>query len=253
MKKPIALAIFGSALMIAAALFVTYRKNEEVIARPTLVAENYLDKIPDASAPTSTSTSTAVTAGETKPASGTDLIGRQLILDYIELARSGGVTQDNLGLLAERYINSIPTLVAPKKITLIDIKAVSTNRENISSYAREIRNAYRNYTSSMIGSYSEDAQDITNPKSKEMFESMSKIYFSIAETLSAMKVPGELAEDHLLLANTYFENSAAAKALAAASTDPASAFAGLIFLSENAEKENNTMTNIENFLSENGI
>lgn len=248
MRPGIILAIIASLVLVGGAswsrLFSSKSASNLIAIEQKRVADD--TSLQEAFASHQNSAST--TAASSEPLTGTDLIGRQLILDYIGLAQGDQATEENLNILVERYIESVPTLIITRKISYTDLNIIPSSRASLVNYAAAIKKIYLNYSSGLLRAYSEDSAKMASASSK-----MSSVYLEAVENLIELIVPSELAEAHLLLINTYLENSAAMEALARMETDPASAFAGLIALQSNSEKEQETLSAIEKILNDNGV
>lgn len=188
-----------------------------------------------------------------EPLSDTDLIGRQMILDYVALARNGEASAENLAALAEKYIDNVPNLTRAKSISYLDLNIVSNNPSNIRNYSESIEKIYKDYSSSLIGAYAKNGQISLNSQSEALMAKMGEIYGQAASRLQNMSVPGAVAEYHLSLVNLYLQNAAAMAALSQADSNPASSFAGLISLKSNVEKEREILNQIEETLKENAV
>lgn len=190
-------------------------------------------------------------APSTGSLSGTDLISRQMILDYVEMARNGGATEKNLEALANKYIDSVPTLISSKKLAYTDLKIVTNTQINFNIYAREIENAYIAYTKKV--SDSERRAGETDDEINDVSQSMGVAYEDMVSVLQNMSVPAELAPAHLDLTNTYLKSAAAMKSISELGSDPASSFAGLIVIKENVAKEEESISQIRTILSKHGL
>ncbi len=194
-----------------------------------------------------TSSSTA----ETENLTGTDLIGRQLILDYVSLAQEGQASAENLNLLAENYVDSLPTLISAQKIYSTDIQVVTNNSANFQKYSDEMESIYKDYSSGLFGSYSERDYLSETDGGKEMYIKMAKVYQETADRLKSLAIPNAVGEEHLELINTYLENAAGMRSVANSETDAASSFAGVITISSNLEDEQRLLEEIEKIVNEN--
>ena len=189
-----------------------------------------------------------------EPLSNTDLIGHQLILDYIGLAASGGAGTESIDALANKYVESIPTLNRPSVLSYADLKTVTNTKANFQNYADNITKIYRDYKETMeaVGIEKVDIETL-NPTLYSSILVFSQTYNKTANELENLPVPGALAQIHLSLINTYIANAEAMKALADAERDSASAFAGLVALNENLAKEQELLNEISRVLTETGI
>ncbi len=205
------------------------------------ILEKYLD-----------STTTPTTSTEEKEdLTITDLVGRQLIMDYLAIEQNGQATEANLTALANKYVESIPSITITDKESLINLRVVSNNKANFQNYATEVGVIYRNYASELDRAYGNGSVSL-GAGSASMALKMSRVYTSTAAKLKAVSVPADLAEAHLELLNTYLENASAMDNLALSNTDPASSFSGLIAIKNNVEKEKVIISQIEEILNENG-
>ena len=200
-----------------------------------------------------TATSTLPAASE-KPVTDTDLIGRQLILDYVGLAASGGAGTESIDALANKYIESIPTLNRAPVLSYADLKTVTNTRANFQSYADKITKIYKSYEAGMkAAGLSDESNYSLNPALYSSAAAFSKIYEDTATALKNMPVPGALLQSHLGLINTYLSNAEAMVAVSNTQENSAAAFAGLVALNENIDKEQESLTEITRILTSNGI
>ncbi len=251
MHRGIIVAICVSILLIGGASWSRFSGTE---TSPGLIAvggekdtEKYYQEVLAGYLDTASTTSI-----ESEPLTSTDLVGRQLIMDYLALAQTGEVSQESLDTLMERYVESIPTINSSTKLSLLDLEVVPNDHLNLEKYASAIQKVHRNYASALISTYSSKGDSIQMGDS-ELYYAVSEIYRETAEKLLAMSVPAQLAQVHLELANLYQENASAMRALGVAEFDPASSFAGLIAIKNNAEREQNLLSEIEDILDDNGI
>jgi hypothetical protein len=186
--------------------------------------------------------------------SGTDLIGRQMISDYIALSANGKATSENIDLLAQKYVESIPTLIAPEKFSLSDLQITTNNRKNLENYAQNVMQIYRQYAASLLAiEAGGNLSAIMISGSGEAASKMNLAYMETARRLKDISAPQPVAQLHLNLVNLYLENAAAMKSIATLNADPANAFAGLILMSGNINEEAQLLAEIEQVLTANGI
>jgi hypothetical protein len=196
--------------------------------------------------------STSTPKGSEEPIGGTDLVARQLMLDYINLANSGQATEANITDLAEKYVDSIPTLISVSKVFYLDLKIVPDSQLNFKNYAQEIGSIYNEYAVKMLGAYSAKAFSL-GPQNSAMAGKMSNIYLTTSQKLKGISVPASLVEAHLSLTNAYLENAAAMESISQSEADPARAFAGIISIDTNLDKESVALNEIEKILNAEGI
>ncbi|MEX0919268.1 MAG: hypothetical protein WDZ64_00780 [Parcubacteria group bacterium] len=187
---------------------------------------------------TYTETSTTTTSSETKPLSGTDLIGRQLIMDYVDLASNGQATKANLNLLAIKYAESVPTLISAPKIGYFDIKTVANSAENIKNYADQLGVLYDSHSRRITAIFSGETYVSTEDQIIFPFAQQAvTAYEDISSQLRDLPTPLALALSHVDLINNHLASVAAMKSLSEAGDDPMLGMAGLITFNENMDKE----------------
>ena len=184
--------------------------------------------------------------------SNTDLIGRQLILDYIGLAASGQATEANITALANEYVEKIPTLHKTGKIVSQDIKALPDTKTNIKNYSDELARVYKEHAEH-INAVNANNLGTSNNIYTPFAESMAIIYKGTALKLKGFYVPLSLVPLHLELVNTHLSSAAAMNSIFETEKDPVTAFAGLITMSKNLDEEVIILKEIDNFLKTNAI
>jgi|SRR3989344_7507336 len=184
----------------------------------------------------------------------TDLIGRQLIMDYVGLAASGGAGIESINALAERYVESIPTLNNAPKISYLDINIVTNTKTNFENYSNELVKIYARHSES-IDIASASVNDITSLNNiyYAFAKNTEKTYGDTAQELKNLPVPNSLATAHLKLVNKFLSNVTAMKSIYDVEEDPVMAIAGLITVKDNMEEEIVILEEIEQILRANGI
>ena len=81
-----------------------------------------------------------------KPLTDTDIISRNLILDYIGLAMNGQATEMSISALANQYAEKVPTLHKIVKVGYQDIKITSDSKANFNNYSNELGKIYNEHT-----------------------------------------------------------------------------------------------------------
>jgi hypothetical protein len=250
MRGRLAIALSVSLVLIGFASWSRLSGGEKT--QPSLLAVAQFDTNPEEVLRDFLATKETVSASSTETLTDTDLLGRQLMLDYVALAANGGATEEALAALAERYVENLPTLTNAEALTAFDLKVVSNNRGSFQTYAAALENIYRTYATGLLGAYSVESLKIGS-KSASMSNKMSEIYRQTALKLRAVPVPADVAEEHLALLNIYLSNASAMESLAVASSDPAQSFAGILAYKANATKEQEIISKIEKILEKNGV
>jgi prophage DNA circulation protein len=254
-QTKIYLAVGISIVLIGGAFFIRLNEEREreaslaiVEGRPNLdsayekFAEEYLN-----------ATTTSFSTSTPQKLTGTDLISRQLFSDYITLAAQGQATDSSVNALLEKYIDSIPTLSSSVSFVYSDFTPVSNSKTEMSAYNKTMTELYKDYRDGIL-SVSSNGNDLFSGNIDAKLASLlSQVYRRTAEEMREVPVPSALMSLHMNLANLYLENSAAMKAISESDIDSASAFSGLIALSENTTQEKELITQINTTLKANGI
>lgn len=255
MRFNLALALSLSILLVGGASWSRFAQSQKAETNLQLVkaeqkaSEEYYESVLAPLLAESAST-TPSSAG---PLTGTDLISRQLITDYVTLATEGGANDSNINILADRYIESIPTLISQEMVAYADIRVVSNNQSSLKKYSEELVRIQREYAQEasllkpqpLIGGLSEDYYEYAS--------SMAATYRKVATSLASVNVPTILAQDHIELVNTYFANATAMEAISKIAKDPATGFAGMVLLGESIGKEQAFLEKIGKVLTSNGV
>lgn len=253
MRIRIYLAIFCSFLLIGLSFWTRVEKSRDsnpsldLIAKDSSPSEeiNLIDSWIE---------NQATTTLNQKPLTGTDLIGRQLIMDYIDLAQNGHSTPSNIQALVDTYIENIPALVTSSKATYLDLNVTNNTKDSFAKYIEGLLSIQKDYgtAAEKIGAPNTNIESQTS-SFYAYSQAMEKIYRETAQNLLALSVPGNLAEKHLELVNVYLSSSAAMSYLSRTQNDPATGFAGIVIWNENIAKERSILLEIEKYLRANGV
>ncbi|MBI2086791.1 MAG: hypothetical protein HYT69_01305 [Candidatus Zambryskibacteria bacterium] len=250
MHARINLALFVSIFLIGSALWIRLSDGATVnyeltLVEPSAKEDGLLDYFLK---PESNAVATAV-----KSLPKTDLLGQQLILEYVDLATSGQSSEETIATLAEKYIDGIPGLTTAQIINSTDLNIVSDSKESFQKYADEIIKIHQKYSESIQKKYSGIEIGVLDSTLYSLTSDTSTIYSDTASKLKNMVVPSALATLHVELINTYLLNTESMKAIANTETDSAKAFAGLISLSNSTNREVAILSEISRKLTEAGI
>ncbi len=194
------------------------------------------------------------TSAPEEPTETADLIGRQFVMDYIDLASNGEAGAASIEALAEKYVESIPTLNTAPRLAYTDLKIVTNTNVNFQNYAQETAKIYEIYKAKLEETGIQDGKlDSLSPVLYSSATTISETYTEAASQLAATAVPGSMAQAHLGLINSFLSTAEAMKALSGAGRDSAKAFAGIITLNENIDKEQGFIQEIDAALASHGI
>ena len=255
MRFRLALAFSVSVILIGFASWSRLGTAENT--QPGIVAverlgtneEGYQDFLQDFLEP---KTLEATSPGE--PLSNTDIIGRQLVMDYIELSASGKATEASLAALADRYVESIPALTQASSISYADIQTVPDTKANFQNYADKLVKIHKDYAARIGKAAAQEASfESLNPALYSFVSTFGAAYKDAALKLQGLPVPAALVKSHLQLVNKYLSSAAAMEAVSKTETDSATAFAGLIVLKRNVDEEEALRGEISRILTLNGL
>jgi hypothetical protein len=184
----------------------------------------------------------------------TDLVGRQLIVDYVDLATSGKATPESIRDLANQYVDSVPNLARAKVVGYSDIKITSNLITNLQAYSEGIKAIQEKHLED-INKFNSLGEKTTTvgPALYSISLGLSNAYGAAALSLEKLEVPQAVAPAHLRLVNSFLSSAKAARAISETEKDPATAFSGLITLSGNFSKEKAIFEEISQILIKNGI
>ena len=252
MKPGLALSLTISVLLIGVASW--YRFGTVKVSQPNLVAveltaDDYKEIVADFTGPKE-----VVMASSTKPFTSTDLVGRQLISDYVSLAGSGQVTDADILALADRYVEGLPTLSSAPTISYTDLKLVSDNKNNFQNYADTLTKIFNEYQASTNKiQINESDLETLSPAFYSSVATLSTAYASATFKLKIVAVPSSLGPSHLELVNIYLSTVAATNAISKTEQDSTAAFAALIHLNKDLERRTALLEEIAQILNSNGI
>lgn len=255
MQFRLALALSVSVLLIGVASW--YRFGTTDYAQPSIAivdqlgisADDYKDILHDFTSP-----KTSSTTPPQEPLSNTDLIGRQLIMDYVGLAGSGQATETSIISLANQYAENITVFNKAVKIGVQDIKTVSNTKANLENYSNNLAKIYVEHAEAINKAYAgEPSANALNKMSYLFAKNASATYANTAMKLKNLPAPLVLATTHLELVNIHLSSASAMNAIFEAEEDPITAVAGFIIVNENLDKEVAVLKEIEQILKTNEI
>lgn len=249
MRFNLALAIFVSLLLVGGASWSRFAPSDKQEASLIAVEtkrqadEEYYNQVvlPVLEKSATSSIATA------EPLTATDLVGRQLLSEYLSIAASGKVSEENINKLADKYIENIPSLSTSQQISLQNLSITSNSRENFRKYADEFLKIHSYFTDSINGLYPVQGDFSVFAKK------LSEIYINTSSQMKSLSAPAALANLHLELTNSYLSSYSGLLSLGKMEADPATGFAGLVAISQNLGVENKIMTEIEGILTTYGI
>ncbi len=256
MRFNLALALSISILLIGGSVWVRLYSSKNIQAQLVAVQKqqevdsNYFD---EAVFPVLEKSATS-SAPSAEPLNSSDLIGRQLILDYVSMASSGQISEDNLNSLATKYIDSIPSVTSAPVYVYGDLSLGSSERTSLQAYADGLTKIYDSHTGAISREEATTFSDSeVAPDYLAFAGNLGSIYLETVQKLKALKVPPILAQTHLGLINSYLSSGTYLKTVSDADKDSTSAFAGLLAMSDSVAEEKGWYDQIAVILNSNGI
>jgi hypothetical protein len=203
-----------------------------------------------------TASTTASVSASTTPENltQTDLIGRQMFMDYMSLAQNGQATPENITALANTYSDNIVGLSQPIQLKITDLKILDSSPANLQSYETNLSTLYIKYQLLMRAQIKTGADfGVVGPDLVNFARNLSSLYQKEADEMKVWKVPQILAVDHLALIDSYLSSAHAYKQFSNVSTDPAGAFSAIATQKQRDADEQTALTNIDKILFSNGI
>lgn len=244
MRKSLAVSILLSLVLIGGATWFRVSNAGKVDSNLIATASKTIDWSEVTRYTQELGDTNAKSDGE--PLTSTDVISRQLLLDYIDLAATGQNTDENMALLADKYAESLPTLNTSKKIDAFKLKTTSGSYENLKKYSDKMTVVLANFKSK-ASRYDNEANLYASSNG------LGSVYTNTADELASLEVPLELVPLHLELVNSYYSSGSALMALMKTESDPAVAFAGIISLNQNINIEESVLDEITTILNSHGL
>jgi hypothetical protein len=239
MRPGVIIALTASLVVVGWATW--YRHVSSLGSTPSLAAisredvpQAYYDEL---TAQFKAASTKSVAPTDTEPLTTTDLIGRQLVSDYLELTQNGQASGNNLEKLGERYAQSLSQLTQAQQITVQDITIVETSPESLNAYMIQLSSIYQKYAPAFTRTPESSAIKYIAQKNFEFVSHTAQTYKEQADELNGLPVPAALVQSHIQLVNANLLNAAAFEAAAQMDTDPAVGLAGIITVSQNAARE----------------
>jgi hypothetical protein len=228
-------------------------QNTNLIALDTASTTNPIEDtasvaLADLSSAQSTSTSADLT--------DTDLIARQLVSDYLDLAANGQDTDDNIATLADKYTSNISNIDNSTKINISNLNIVTDTKEHFQNYADSFTAIYAKYEDLLSSEYNDNKDEdmsVGQPALLSFSNALEVVYGREAKELQSLPVPASLSDAHMRLINNYLSSESSFASIQDASKDPANAFAGIVIEKKNQEEEQTIIAEIEKILTDNGI
>lgn len=246
-----------SALCVSLALIIgaSWFKTDTVVKNPNLLSvEVPLSSNLESYEPTSVADLKATSeATNEEPLTTTDLVSRQLLIEYMNLAASGGASEEAINNLASKYAETVPTLGEQQKKNISEIKVVSNEQKSFLNYSEIMTD--------IIGSHSTKVESILlngegveelGPELYSVAQSLSNIYRETSLKILSVPAPLSLSQIHLDLINTYLAISQATEYMTKTDEDPVMAFAGTVMFKDSASKEAPLLSEINRILNQYG-
>ncbi|MBX4200088.1 hypothetical protein KW790_01340 [Candidatus Parcubacteria bacterium] len=256
MRFRLSIALLVSVVLIGGALFykLSASHGEAQISFVQGDENNLADVSISLDGDTVTDLSVPTSSTSTDNLSTTDLIGRSLLSDYINLAANGEDTEDNVNALANKYADQVPTLTISQELKASDVQTVDDTQSNYQKYADAFTKIHKTYVD-YINKTGIQKKNITDlgPDLYFAARAFSIAYTQAGDSLKSLPVPLSLASLHLQLVNSYYSSGAAMLAISKTENDSASAFAGLVTLSSNLKIEDSLMAEITKTINSHGV
>ncbi len=254
MRTRVTLALFISFLLVLGASWQRADKEKSVIKISAETPTN-IDTYQNLE-PASTSDLSA-TDDKNKNGEGlttTDLIGRQLMSEYISLATSGQISEAELVKLGDKYADSIAEIKTAPRISSLDINVVSNTKANFQKYDLITTQIERRRIKS-VGSIDEKMMQVSS-SDESLDETVRKIslsYKNAAEELKNIDVPASLLQLHTNLVNNYLSISSGMEYIDEKNADSAISFAGIVSAKNSLASGERIIEDIIKVLVANGL
>jgi len=253
MRTRVILALCLSLLLISG-VAVLKPNSDSRTTEPLISVENNFPKLSETYVPSTTANLTEGEPQETESLTTSDLVWRQFLTDYIQLASVGQPSEKSLETLADKYVDLIPGILSPPKINVTKIKVVTNSTANFQNYEKLTTKIESDRIQAINhASINNGEGDTMGPQFYKSAEAISKAYQTATEKLLDVPVPALLASLHTELINNHLSNSTGMKAISNFENDSVTAFSGIIAVNKNVEVEGVIINKIIAVLLKNGI
>jgi hypothetical protein len=252
MQRRLSIALSLAVLLIGGATWYRIVGASDSSSSLTVINNND-DQVTYIDSPIGSTGSAGTSSGE--KLNTTDLVGRQLMYDYLALASQGQATDENMNKLVSDYATNLSNIGSYKPLVSADIKMVSDTKENLQNYSSNLTRIYSKYHS-LAAKTVKDAGDLSDVESKKFTSTMNelgKLYAEASHELESVLVPVSLSTEHLKLINNYISSAGAFSAIGTANTDATSAYGALSTQAENSAEETELILSIQSKLLRSGI
>jgi len=184
----------------------------------------------------------------------TEQIGRGLISGYVDLLAQGNIEDKDLNSIANQYVNAIPTINKQPHIKIGDIKSIPSTKENLKQYADNLLAIEKDNSLKINAANDRGTGYINNDSDLTVLtKEIGNIYKETALKIKDLPTPVVLILPNLKLINLFLANSDAMLAISKVDIDSAAAFAGIISINNNLDKETAILNEMNNILKAYGI
>ena len=252
MRFRILTALSLSGLLILGAGFLRFKGGAN--PHPALVA---IETIPAATttdpAFAATDSTDLVPEAEPQNLNTTDLVSRQMLSDYMDMAVTGQTTEDNINTLADKYVESAPSLIESDVINATDVNIIQDSPGAFQAYANALDKLTAESSASANSIDYASAVTSAGTDVAGLSTKLADSYDHAATALRGMTVPSSLLNDHIELTNMYLSDAAALRSLAQVDSDPTVAFSGMAKYNENLKAEDPIIADMIKILKDHGI
>jgi hypothetical protein len=184
---------------------------------------------------------------EQEPLTDTDLMGRQLLMDFLKLSSSNEDSDKNLQDLADFYSTNITNLIVSPKLESSSLTIVPTSKISLTTYAEKMASIYLKYEKLIEEALSRSTNETS------MARTLSGLHTNRAGELKSLQVPRDMSAVHLKLTNNYLSSGYHYKILSEAASDPVRAFAAFALESEKETENGLLYAHVVEILEKYGI
>jgi len=252
-KPKVIIACILAFVLIATSIIIRFVNTQKINSQLAYVDSTAKQQNNLANSINGTASSTDLSALVTNQ---TDLVSQKLFASYMVLQNSGNLNAQTVTDLANNIASGLDTKTV-NQYQASDLNLINNaSTKEIKDYANEfwaIRQKYIDlYKKNPLGSQGFVA-DPSNPSFVSGFVATGDLYIKMANELSKLSVPAQLASLHLKLLNNYVISGLGLKKLDQLSLDPMATVSGLSTFSQYSDYENIILSTMAQYFSESGI
>jgi hypothetical protein len=190
----------------------------------------------------------------TTPLTKTDMVGRQLISDYLNLTTSGKATESNINSLINQHIESISHLNEKIVFDRSDLQTIEDSKANFQKYNDIVTKIEEERQTKVKSVYAKTTNVSTlNADTFFLTDSIGLAYETAAQKLMKVPTPLSLASIHTQLINNFLSTASGMRSISKVDEDPVATLSSMVTVNNNTKEERVLLGQIITILKNNNV